>query len=772
MKSVAPRTQTGSTRVPEAIASLRERLMEGCPDCIKVLDLEGRLLSMNAGGMKALEIHDLDTVLNALWPNFWEGEDRAKAIEAVKAARAGGIGRFTGFFATAQTKTPKWWDVIVSPILDASGKPEKLLASSRDVTEWKRDETLLKAIIDGTAAVTGVEFFRSLVQNLAKGLDARYSFVAECLPNNRARSLSFWADGKAGKDFEYDLHGTPCWKVVEGRTCQYDCSLQKLFPEDKPLVEMQAESYLGVPLRDAGGTVIGHLVIIDDKPMTREPLALSVIETFASRAAVELERMRAYENLKRQFHESEERLRDLFEEAPIAYVNEGLDSKFIRANKTALKTLGIKPEDVPHTYGKSFIPDIPEAQRRLKEAFESIGKGINTSGVVLELRRKDNGKPLWVQWWSRPDPSGSYTRTMFLDITEQVLMEREKARLEAQNTYLQEEIRSEYNFGEIVGSDPTFRETLRMVEQIAVSDSTVLILGETGTGKELIARALHERSARKNRALVKVNCGAISAGLVESELFGHVKGAFTGAISNRDGRFKLADGGTIFLDEVGELPLDTQVKLLRVLQEEEFEPIGSSRTIKVNVRVVAATNRDLEQHVREGKFRADLFYRLNVVPLRVPALRERMSDLPLLVTFFVQKCAAKLGKQIRSVSDEAMQQLTNYTWPGNVRELQNVIERAVILSPGNTLVLAEKLRAPASLQGSSPREEAQISKSEIPAEGSLEDVERRHIESVLQRANWMIEGDRGAAKMLNLNPSTLRSRMQKLNIKRPARPSL
>jgi PAS domain S-box-containing protein len=782
MKSAAPRTASGTTRIHEDTASLHERLIEDCPDCIKVLDLEGRLLSMNAGGMKALEIHNFDSVLNALWPNFWEGEDRSKALEAVATARAGGVGRFTGFFATAQTKTPKWWDVIVSPIFDASGKPEKLLASSRDVTEWKRDETLLRAIIDGTAAVTGHEFFSSLVHNLAKGLGVRYSFVAECLPNNRARSLSFWADGKEGKDFEYDLQGTPCWKVVEGRTCHYEASLQKLFPEDQPLVEMEAESYLGVPLRDGGGAVIGHLVIIDDKPMAREPLALSVIETFASRAAVELERMRAYEHLKRQFHESEERLRDLFEEAPIAYVNEGLDSKFIRANKTALKTLGIKPEDVPDTYGKSFIPDTPEAQRRLKEAFEAIGKGLNTSGVVLELRRKDNGKPLWIQWWSRPDPSGTYTRTMFIDITERVLMEREKARLEAQNTYLQEEIRSEYNFGEIVGNDPKLRETLRTVEQIAAADSTVLILGETGTGKELIARAIHDRSSRKNRALVKVNCGAISAGLVESELFGHVKGAFTGAISNRDGRFKLADGGTIFLDEVGELPMDMQVKLLRVLQEQEFEPIGSNRTINVNVRVVAATNRDLEQQVRNGKFRSDLFYRLNVIPLRVPALRERMGDLPLLVTFFVQKCAAKLGKHIKSVSEEVMQQLTSYTWPGNVRELQNVIERAVILSPGNTLVLAEKLRALTSPPGSSQTDAAQPQNRNVESRalspeankdsGTLEDAERRHIESALQRTNWMIEGERGAARMLNINPSTLRSRMQKLHIKRPARPSV
>ncbi len=571
-----------------------------------------------------------------------------------------------------------------------------------------------------------------------------------------------WVD-QAGPDFEYDMHGTPCLKVSRGQTCHYEQDLQTLFPEDKPLVELRAESYLGVPLRDSENYIIGHLVIMDDKPMAEDPLVFSVMETFAARAGAELERTRAYEQLQRRHAESEERFRDLFDEAPIAYINEGMDSKFIRANRAAMNLLGITPEEVPTTYGISFIPDTPEAQERLRVALDVIGKGIDANGIVLELRRKDNGKPLWIQWWSKPDPGGTYTRTMFIDITERVLMEREKTRLEAQNKYLQEEILSEHNFGEIVGSSPVLLNLLRQVEQISKIDSTVLILGETGTGKELIARAIHDRSPRKNRALVKVNCGAISAGLVESELFGHVKGAFTGAIANRDGRFKLADGGTIFLDEVGELPLDTQVKLLRVLQEQEFEPIGSSRTIRVNVRVVAATNRDLEEMVREGKFRADLYYRLSVVPLRVPALRERTMDLSLLVPFFVQKCAKKLGKQIGSVSDDVMRRLADYSWPGNVRELQNVIERAVILSPGNTLVLAEELRSAALASARS---------TPVPGNASsLDDVERNHIESVLNQAQWMIEGDRGAARILGMNPSTLRSRMQKLGIQRPPRSS-
>jgi PAS domain S-box-containing protein len=756
------------------------RLVEECPDCLKVLDLEGRLLSMNAGGMRALEIADFGPVRGAYWPDFWQGEDRDKALAALSAARSGKVGRFTGYFETRQTRTPKWWDVVISPSLDAAGNPEWLLATSRDVTDWKRGEQLLKAIIAGTSTVTGREFFGSLVENLCKGLGVRYSFAAECLAGGRARSLASWFSGSPGGEFEYDLAGTPCLGVMEGRTCHYACQLQSLFPGDEPLVEMQAESYLGVPMRDGGGGVIGHLVIMDDKTMPQDPLTLSVMETFASRAAVELERLRAYEHLKRQFEENQARLRDLFDEAPIAYVNEGLDSKFIRANKTALRTLGITEADVPHTYGKSLVPDTPEAQARLKAAFESIGKGIDTSGVVLELRRKDTGKPLWIQWWSRPDPDGTHTRTMFLDITERVMMEREKARLEATNHYLQEEIRNEHNFGEIVGNDSRLHEALKAVEHVAATDSTVLILGETGTGKELVARAIHDRSPRRDRPLVKVNCGAISAGLVESELFGHVRGAFTGALQNRDGRFKLADGGTIFLDEVGELPLDTQVKLLRVLQEQEFEPLGGTRTIKVNVRVVAATNRDLQAMVREGRFRADLYYRLNVVPLRVPPLRERTGDIPLLAMFFAQKFARKLGRQILGIPDGVMDRLVHYPWPGNIRELQNVIERAVILSPGNTLALVEELRTPSDSLEPAPspnpppapprRDPAPgpPAPSGSPEGGSLEEVERRHIEAVLARTNWMIEGERGAARVLNLNPSTLRSRMQKLNIKRPS----
>jgi len=345
-----------------------------------------------------------------------------------------------------------------------------------------------------------------------------------------------------------------------------------------------------------------------------------------------------------------------------------------------------------------------------------------------------------------------------------------KARLEHENVYLQEEIRREHNFVEMVGNSPALLTVLRRVEQVAATDSTVLVSGETGTGKELIARAIHSRSSRTARALVKVNCAAISAGLVESELFGHVKGAFTGAIERRVGRFELADGGTIFLDEVGELPLDTQVKLLRVLQEQEFEPVGSNRTVRVDVRVIAATNRNLEEAVQAGRFRADLYYRLNVVPLVVPPLRERPADVPSLVMFFLAQFGKRFGKRIETVPLETMTRLTGYAWPGNIRELQNVIERAVVLCQGAVLDLGEDLLpVPVVVPAAGPTvPETRLRSAEAAPElATLEQVERAHILAVLDRAGWQIEGPRGAARILGLHPNTLRSRLDRLGLKRP-----
>jgi formate hydrogenlyase transcriptional activator len=344
-----------------------------------------------------------------------------------------------------------------------------------------------------------------------------------------------------------------------------------------------------------------------------------------------------------------------------------------------------------------------------------------------------------------------------------------KARLEHENAYLQEEIHREHDFARMVGSSEALLAVLRRIDKVAPTDATVLITGETGTGKELIARAIHHRSARRPRPLVKVDCSAISAGLVESEFFGHVKGAFTGALERRTGRFQLADGGTIFLDEVGELSPETQVKLLRVLQEQAFEPVGSSQTVRVDVRVIAATNRDLAAAVDAGRFRPDLFYRLNVFPLQVPPLRQRRSDIPQLVTFFLARYARAFGKPITTVSPETMRRLVGYDWPGNVRELQNVVERAVVLTAGEVLEIEDDLLPRGPRSGSDPATVTLPEATGLTA--ALEDVERAWITAALQRCGGVIEGARGAAGLLKLHPNTLRSRMDRLGIRRPGHES-
>ncbi len=328
-----------------------------------------------------------------------------------------------------------------------------------------------------------------------------------------------------------------------------------------------------------------------------------------------------------------------------------------------------------------------------------------------------------------------------------------KARLEEENIYLQEEIKTDYNFEEIIGGSRTLKKMLKAVESVATTDTTALLLGETGTGKELVARAIHHLSPRKHRTLIKVNCAALPAGLIESELFGHEKGAFTGALSRKIGRFELADGGTIFLDEIGDLPLDLQAKLLRVLQEGEFERVGASHTIKVNVRVIAATNRDREKALQEDRFRAYLYYRLNVFPIGIPSLRERKEDIPVLVQYFVMKYGTKLGKRIETIPQKTMDALRAYPWPGNIRELENVIERALVLSQGPQLELGEWLPKP----GVSP------TRARIP---TLEELEREQIVKTLEMTGWRVSGEKGAAKLLGMKPTTLEARMKKLGIKR------
>ncbi len=808
----APAADADQARLETTLEALRvseefkTRLIESSRDCIKVLDLEGRLLSMNAGGMELLEICDFGPLINSRWVEFWQGEDREKAAEAIAAARAGGVGRFVGFFSTAQTGNPLWFDVVVNAILGPDGRPEKLLALSRDVTDLKRAEQVLRrsheelerevqarttdlsranaalqqeiverkiaestlrAVVEGVEAETGDRFFSSLVRHLASALNVQYAFVSELSADRtRFRTYAVWGRGAFLPNLELPLAGTPCEAVLNGEMCHHPENLQALFPQDTGLVDWGVVSYCGVPLINVSGTVIGHLAILDDKPMFDGPRGIAIMRIFAVRACAEIDRMRAEKALR----DSEERLARILASAMDAIVTMDSDGRVVLFNTAAEKIFGCAAVEAIGQPLDRFLSD--GFRTALQRSLQSLQSGGQAQPYVWApeglTARAANGREFPIEATiSQAEAGGRRLYTLILrDIDERRRAEEQLRQLDLQNQYLQEEIRAVHNVDEIVGQSRALSDALAEVRLVAPTDSSVLILGETGTGKELIARAIHSASKRTARPLIKVNCAALPTGLIESELFGHEKGAFTGATERRMGRFELADGGTIFLDEIGEMPAEVQTKLLRVLQEQEFERIGGSKTIRVDVRVIAATNRDLAGAVAEGRFRRDLYYRLNVFPISLPALRDRPDDIPLLVHFFVGRFAAKIGRPISRVPKETMRRLLSYAWPGNVRELENVIERAVILSSGPDLAVAA-----GALPATSPDVEhpvaAGLHTAGAPGDArSLEQVERGHILSVLEQTRWRIEGPRGAAQVLNMHPSTLRSRLKKLGIQR------
>jgi len=613
----------------------------------------------------------------------------------------------------------------------------------------------LRAIVEGTARSTGEDFFASLVRHLASTIGVSYAFVAEFAGvATRVRTLAYWGKGDILPNIEFDLAGTPCEDVVRGGLCHHPLGVHGKFPGDRGLVDLGIESYLGVPLLDGEGNVLGHLAVFDERPMPPEPRRLFIFRIFATRAAVELERLRVEQRLV----ESERRYRDLYEEAPNAYVSVGGDLRLTSVNRQATRLLGYPASELLGSNILGHFADTPSGRGRAGQAFREGLAGAEVSGLELEMRRRDGGQ-LWVNLWIRPmrgdDGTPQAVHSAWVDVTDRVLAEAERARLAEQNLYLRQELKSVHNFEEIVGRSPALAAVLDKVRRVAPTDATVLIYGETGTGKELIARAIHSASQRADKPLIKLNCAALPAGLVESELFGHEKGAFTGAIARRTGRFELADGGTIFLDEIGELPADTQAKLLRVLQEHEFDPVGGTAPRTVDVRVIAATNRDLLKAVRERLFREDLYYRLSVFPIRIPPLRERSVDIPLLAMFLLEKYAGRIGRRFEGIAPDTLQRLATYPWPGNVRELENVLERAVILAAGPMLEVDPEILEHAT------------SEADARASGSLEEIEKGHILKVLGQTRWVIEGPRGAADMLGLHPNTLRSRLKKLGLSRP-----
>jgi PAS domain S-box-containing protein len=479
------------------------------------------------------------------------------------------------------------------------------------------------------------------------------------------------------------------------------------------------------------------------------------------------EAVRASE-LEREVAARESRWSSLLERVHLLVVGLDRGGRVDYVNPFFCETLGLAGHD---TIGKPFSDFVASTDRaRGGEVLRGVlaGKEVPYTEIVIATEDGAERSVLWSHVVLR-DKEGAPTGTLSIgaDVTERRVAEADrdaaieeleilKQQLEEENLYLREEIRSDLDFTNMIGDSDALRYVLHRLQQVAGTDATVLIQGETGVGKELVARAIHEVSLRASKPFVKVNCSVLPASLIESELFGHEAGAFTGATRQRQGRFELADGGTMLLDEITELPLEMQSKLLRVIQEGEFERVGSSKTIKVDIRFLAATNRNITVEIEAGRFRSDLFYRLNVYPITVPSLRDRRDDIPLLVNHFVHRIGRALGKTVAEVPASVLRQLTEYDWPGNVRELQNVLERAVIVSSGDRLWLPEGLTNKRAVQGDKPAAQGKLR--------SLQEVEMEHIHAVLQRTAGRIAGPSGAAEILELHPNTLRSRMKKLGV--------
>jgi transcriptional regulator with PAS, ATPase and Fis domain len=620
----------------------------------------------------------------------------------------------------------------------------------------------LKKIVEGTSDYTGEKFFRLLVKNLAETLDAHGVWVTEYLrEKNRLRSLAFWLEDHFVEKYEYDVPGTPCEPVLENETiCHVPDNVISLFPKDPDLPKLEAVSYMGIALRDENEDVLGHLALLDNKPMVELPEAFAIFKIFAARAGAELRRMR-YEKMLIDNEAKLSRLVNGTQDA-LLEINEQLI--ITQANNAAVKNFTANENKLIGQPLKHFFE--PESFKKLSHLFaqhENYEDYIYPSVRAGQLRCiASNNKTFPAE----ATISGYYSgRKKFIALFLRNLSDSYKdkeqiKRLNTEAAILREKI-NEHTFEYIIGESPQIKMALQAIEQVAASDTTVLIRGETGTGKELFARAIHKRSKRQSKPLITLNCAALPAELVESELFGHVKGAFTGAATAREGRFSLADGGTIFLDEIGELPLTLQAKLLRVIQEGEFEPVGSSKTQKVDVRIIAATHRDLEQEIEQGKFRQDLFYRLNVFPIDVPPLRERGYDVILLAEAFLKKFAKRSTFPVFQLDEPGKQKLLAYHWPGNVRELQNIIERCIITSTSGKFNLI-------SLLPSIPKPAAGFSTGEdrIYTEQEMTEMEKNNIIKALELTNWKVSGENGAAALLQIPPTTLNSRITKLGIVR------
>ncbi len=633
-------------------------------------------------------------------------------------------------------------------------------------------DRILKNILEGTVSETGENFFAALVKNLAQAMDVPAAWVTEYVAEyRRMRTLAFWLDGHFLPEMDTPVSGTPCEVVlVKGQVLQVAEKVSGEFPDDPDLKKWGMTGYMGIPFKEPGGVVVGHLAVLDRKPLRGRENAFFLMRIFAARAAAELRRIRAEARVIKR----EEKLSRLLDTAPDAIL-ELDDTLTIRLlNRAARTAFGVESATGLGLLLSDFLSN--ESFADLQRSCRRLSVGSRTPGPVwvpeiLDARTTDGSAfPAEATLARIHDAEPPAFILILRNINDRLAAEEKIRSLSQETRRLKEEIRALGSFDDIIGASMPLMRLLKDVDQVAGTEATVLINGETGTGKELIARAIHDGSRRRDAPLIRVNCAAIPEGLMESEFFGHEKGAFTGATQRRPGKFTLADGGTLFLDEVADLDLELQAKLLRALQESEFEPVGSTRTQKVDVRVIAATNRDLRAAVDSGRFREDLYFRLNVFPLTLPPLRERGDDVALLAQHFAEKSARQMGRDIAPVSAQDVARLKGYSWPGNVRELQNVIELAVITAEGGRLNFDRALPETAGgIDPDNPLAPASDAPDASPilTAAQLIDLERENLRRALTVTGWRVSGEKGAARLLDMPPSTLNSRMKALGLRRP-----
>lgn len=616
----------------------------------------------------------------------------------------------------------------------------------------------LKKIIEGLSDLTGEAFFRVLVKNLAEVLNVHGVWVTEYLrESNRLRALAFWLNDHYVDHYEYDVPGTPCEPVLHSRDlCHIPDRVIELYPLDPDLPPLGAVSYMGIAMKDAKGQVLGHLALLDNKPMDELPEMFAIFKIFAARATAEMRRLQ-YE---RKLIDNDLKLTRLFNGTLDALIEINDRWVITQANDAARKSFENRNFSLIGSHvSKLFEP------LSFKKIHGSIGNSNNTQlhqslfiKNITCMPPEGKAFPAELSISGYQVEGGRFYALFLRNISDKVEFQKEIKLLHTETEILREMVQVN-SIDEIIGESPAILRARKAVQQVARTDSTVLIRGETGTGKELFARAIHRASNRKHKPMITLNCAALPYELVESELFGHVKGAFTGASGTREGRFSLANGGTIFLDEIGELSLNLQAKLLRVLQEGEFEPVGSSKTQKVDVRVIAATNRDMEHDIESGQFRADLYYRLNVFPIDVPPLRERRKDILLIAEAFLEKYAKQAALQAVHLDDYVKNQLMEYHWPGNVRELQNIMERCVITASNGKINLAACLPAARTMEIKQEPGQARVLK-----ESEMIELEKQNIIRALEACDWKVSGDDGAAALLQIPSTTLSSRCRKYGI--------